>query len=257
MRDNKKRPLFDKKHGQSRDPDGPIWLYGRHAVLAALNNKARHQHTLLATKNALDWLAEQGREIPIEPVKPDAIDRELPEGAVHQGLAMKVNPLPAPSLEEVLGSEGTGPFLVLDQVTDPQNIGALMRVAAAFGAAAVIGQDRRTPPLAGALAKAAAGAVELLPFIRVVNIARTLSELRANDVLVIGLAGDGSVPLPDFQTQHRVAIVLGAEGTGLRPKVREGCDQMVTIPIADEVESLNVATAAAVALYATTAGRPA
>ncbi|MEM9421904.1 MAG: 23S rRNA (guanosine(2251)-2'-O)-methyltransferase RlmB [Pseudomonadota bacterium] len=242
-----------KPHSTRRaDPTAPIWLYGRHAVAAALANPKRHQHKLLATKNALDWLADQGHPIPIEPVKPEVIDRALPNGAVHQGLAISVNPLKDYSIGDI--EPEAGPVLVLDQVTDPQNIGALFRIGAAFGATAIVAQDRRTPPLSGALTKAAAGAVETVPMVRVVNIARALDNLKSRGFQIAGLAGEAATPLPEFTPDAPIALVLGAEGSGLRPLVREGCDTLLSIPISPHVESLNVATAAGVALYALTHG---
>lgn len=236
--------------------DGPVWIYGRHAVLAVLNNPKRHQHKLLATKNALDWLAANGRSVPIAPVKPEVIDRELHQGAVHQGIAVKVNPLAEPDQDDLLDASTGRPVVVLDQVTDPQNIGALFRIAAAFGAGVIIAQDRRTPPLAGALAKAAVGTVETLPMLRVVNIARTLTALREAGYHTVGLAGEAASDLPSFKTDRPVALVLGAEGAGLRELVRETCESLVRIPMAPEVESLNVATAAGIALYGMTVGQP-
>ncbi|MGV6820668.1 MAG: 23S rRNA (guanosine(2251)-2'-O)-methyltransferase RlmB [Parvularcula sp.] len=247
------KPTPRPRPQRRQDPAAPVWLYGRHAVLAALNNKARHQHKLLATKNALDWLAQHGRSIEIDPVKPEAIDKALPTGAVHQGLAIKVNPLPTPSLKDAIVQANGRPFVVLDQVTDPQNIGTIFRTGTAFGAAGVIVQDRRTPPPAGALAKASAGTIEITPMIRVVNIARALDTLSQEGYATVGLAGEASQTLRDFNADGPLALVLGAEGAGLRPLVQDTCTQLVRIPMSDAVESLNVATAAGIALYALTA----
>lgn len=246
---SQKRPPRSK---QKPDPYGPVWIYGRHAVAAVLSARERHQHQLLATKNALDWLKERGLEIPVEPILPKVLDDTLPAGAVHQGLAVRVNPLPSLSLQEVCDPTQQGPVIVLDQVTDPQNIGAIFRVAAAFGAQAIIAQDRRTPPLSGALAKAAVGAVEIVPFVSVVNIARSLTALQELGFHTVGLAGEAFLPLPDFQSDRPVALVLGAEGKGLRELVRETCETLVSIPIDPRVESLNVASAASISLYGLT-----
>ena len=240
---------------QKPDTDGPVWIYGRHAVAAVLSTRIRHQHKLLATKNALDWLMEKGIEIPVEPVTPKELDNTLPTGAVHQGLAVKVNPLPQRRLEDVCDPAAPGPVVVLDQVTDPQNIGAIFRVAAAFGAQAIVAQDRRTPPLAGALAKAAVGAVEIVPFVSVVNIARSLSALTDLGFHTVGLAGEADVSLPDFTSERPVALVLGAEGKGIRDLVRQTCETLVSIPIDPRVESLNVASAASISLYGLTRGQ--
>jgi 23S rRNA (guanosine2251-2'-O)-methyltransferase len=237
--------------------DGPVWLYGRHAVLAALRNPARHLDRLVLTENAAAWLAEQ-HKLPgkAESLKPGAIDQLLHQGAVHQGIAARVSDLPRARLKDVCRPDVKKPVLVLDQVTDPQNIGALIRVAAAFGAQAVIVQERRTPPLAGALAKAAAGTLETMPIVKAVNISRSLEALQEMGFEACGLAGEGATPLPAFRSERPLAVVMGAEGKGLRQGVREHCDTLLAIPMAAEVESLNVATAAAVALYALTHQMP-
>lgn len=236
-----------------RKTDGPVWLYGRHAVLSALRNPRRNLRRLVITDNAAAWLAEQ-HKVPAsaESLKPHQIDPLLHPGAVHQGLAGLFSDLPRARLKDVCDPATGRPVLVLDQVTDPQNIGAILRVAAGFSAQAVIVQDRRTPPLAGALAKAAAGTLETLPVVRAVNISRSLEALQELGFMVAGLAGEGAVPLPAFRADAPLALVLGAEGKGIREGVRGHCDALVSIPLAETVESLNVATAAAVALYAVT-----
>ena len=259
-----------KAHGgrpQKPSSDGPVWLYGRHAVAAALRNPARRVRRIIATKNASDWLAEQAiapatakTDAPpglqdLEQAKPDAIDRLLlqhagRDGAVHQGLAAEVDELPRARLKDVFAApDPTAPALVLDQITDPQNIGAAFRVAAAFGARGVIVQDRRTPPLAGVLAKAAAGAVDIVPCVRVVNIARALEALRDLDIYCAGLAGGAPERIQDIPKGRATAIVLGAEGAGLRPLVAATCNGLFHIPISPAMESLNVSTAAAAAMY--------
>lgn len=244
-----------QKNRRSEKPqtEGPVWLYGRHAVLAALKNPRRDLKRLVITENAAAWLAEQ-HKVPgsAESLKPHQIDKLLHPGAVHQGVAGLFSELPRARLKEACSGSSDRPVVVLDQVTDPQNIGAILRVAAGFSAQAVIVQDRRTPPLAGALAKAAAGTLETLPVIRAVNISRSLEALKDMGFDVAGLAGEGAVPLPEFEHRKPLALVMGAEGKGLREGVRGHCDALVSIPLAEEVESLNVATAAAVALYAVT-----
>ncbi|MFC2952392.1 23S rRNA (guanosine(2251)-2'-O)-methyltransferase RlmB [Marinicaulis aureus] len=230
-----------------------VWLYGRHAVAAALANPGRKINRVFATKNAADWLKDHGAAgaalARLEDIKPDEIDRLLHDGAVHQGLAALAEDLPRARLEDVCApAEKHAPVLILDQITDPQNIGAMFRAAAAFGAKAVIVQDRRTPPLSGALAKAAAGAIEILPCIEVVNIARAIEALQEMGYFCAGLAGEAQTEiaaLPDAP----LALVMGAEGAGLRRLVAEKCDQLFRIPIAPDMESLNVSTAAAVSLY--------
>lgn len=247
-------------HKKRRRPRGDaqnaaVWLYGRHAVAAALCNPARRIRRILATKNAADWLRARGlgdaSGLGLEDAKPDALDKLLPTGAVHQGLAIEAEDLPRVRLKEVCAPAQTGrPVVILDQITDPQNIGAVFRVAAAFHARAIIVQERRTPPLSGALAKAAAGAVEIVPCVKVVNIARAIEALNDLGYETVGLAGQSSMLFSAVNKQAPIALALGAEGAGLRPLVAETCNSLVRIPIADAMESLNVSTAAAVALYA-------
>lgn len=243
------RPRANRKS----DGVGSLWLYGRHAVAAALANPERKVLRVVATKNAADWLTSapipENRRREPEDLKPDAIDRLLPAGAVHQGLAAEVKDLPRARLKETCADPARGaPVVVLDQITDPQNIGAIFRSAAAFGARAIIVQERRTPPLSGALAKAAAGAVETLPCIKAVNIARALEGLQGLGYFCAGLAGEATDEIGALPDQP-LAIVMGAEGSGLRPLVAETCNGLFRIPIAPGVESLNVSNAAAISLY--------
>lgn len=215
---------------------------------------------MLATKNALDWLktlaVDESAISPIEDARPEAIDKVLSNArlgpnAVHQGLAAEVDDLPRARLKSACAAPKPDDLVVvLDQVTDPQNIGAVFRSAAAFGARAMVLQDRRTPPLAGALAKAAAGATETLPCVRAVNIARSLEALKDLGYHCAGLAGESSAPIGALPQNGPVALVLGAEGSGLRPLVRETCDQLYGVPISSSIESLNVSNAAAIAFYA-------
>ncbi len=229
------------------------WLYGRHAVAAALANPARKVRHVLATKNAAEWLRNANVSIPTlswQEVRPEDIDHILHDGAVHQGLAAEVDPLPKIQLENACAPAEAGrPILILDQITDPQNIGALFRSAAAFGARAVIVQDRRTPPLTGALAKAAAGAIELLPCVEVVNIARAMNELQELGYFCAGLAGEAEEDITALPGAQPLALVMGAEGAGLRRLVSQTCDGLFRIPMAPGVESLNVSNAAAISLY--------
>lgn len=242
---------------RAKPDDGALWLYGRHAGAAALANPARRIKRGLATKNAMDWLKTlhlpQERLALIEDARPDAIDRLLQPGAVHQGLAIEAFDLDRARLKDVCEPDGTRrPVVVLDQITDPQNIGAVFRSAAAFGARAAIVQERRTPPLSGALAKAAAGAVEVLPCVKAVNISRALEALKELGYHCAGLAGEGARPISAMPKDRPVAVVLGAEGAGLRQLVGATCDALYRIPIAREMESLNVSNAAAIALYEAT-----
>ena len=248
-----KRRDGSARNSNSRD-DSPVWIYGRHAVAAALNNPKRRIIRAMATKNGADWLASQN--VPdaiinlIDDAKPDQLDAALPAGAVHQGVAAFTHELPRARLKEICaGSDASACVVVLDQITDPQNIGAIFRSAAAFGAQAIIAQDRRTPPLAGALAKAAVGAIEKVPCVHVVNIARALEALRDQGFYCAGMAGDASTLIHEIPVDQPLAIVVGAEGAGLRQLVSSTCDGLFKIPIDNVIESLNVSTATAIALY--------
>ena len=227
---------------------GRFWLYGTHAAKAALANPRRKVHRILVTERTRE-LIPAGTSA--ETLPPDAMARLLPQGAVHQGIALLCDPLPALDLEDAVGLVPPGSRLVavLDQVTDPHNEGAILRSAAAFGAAAVVVQDRHAPAESGVLAKAASGALDLVPRISVVNIARTLERLGRMGFWRIALTSDGDSTLAQATTKGDVALVLGAEGTGLRRLVREHCDVSAHIPVADEIGSLNVSNAAAIALY--------
>ncbi len=245
MKHTRKHPKSSHKNDGATPADNTIWLWGTHAVLAALNNPARKTLKLYASKNAASHLPATIAAIP---ANPHEIDQLLPEGAVHQGLAAQAYPLPAPALEDVLQSEH-GVLLMLDGVTDPRNIGAILRSAAAFGAKGVILQDRKTPPLGGVLAKAAAGALETVPVFSVVNLSRTLEQLAQAHWHSVGLAGETKTTISDAVDTERLCLVMGSEGKGLRPNVAKHCDQLARIPISAEMESLNVSTAAAIALY--------
>lgn len=249
---------FDRRD-RARGIEAPsaLWLYGRHAVAAALNNPARRIKRGCVTRNAADWLKTLAippdRLALLDDARPDEIDRLLPSGAVHQGVAVEVEDLERARLKEVCDPDGSmRPVVVLDQITDPQNIGAIFRTAAAFGARAAIVQERRTPPLSGALAKAAAGAVETLPCVKAVNISRALEALKDLGYFCAGLAGDSPAPIADLPRDRPIALVLGAEGAGLRQLVGETCDGLFRIPIDSSMESLNVSNAAAISLYEAT-----
>jgi rRNA methylase, putative, group 3 len=232
------------------------WIYGRHAALAAIANPRRRIRRIVAVADAAPSISARmaGRPDDIPAVTltdAAAIAALLPEGAVHQGLAVLVAPLPDVHLEDLVAraDPGRATLVVLDQATDPRNVGAVLRAAAAFSAIGVVIQDRHAPATTGALAKAASGALEWLPLIRVVNIARALRTLQGAGFWCAGLAGDAATPIDAARLDGRIAVVLGAEDSGLRRLVRESCDEIVRIPIAAAMESLNVATAAAVTLY--------
>lgn len=241
------------RHGISRQTGGGIWLYGLHAVRAALRNPARRCRRLLLTRDAQPTLGQDlPTGLPVEVVERGRIDQILP-GAVHQGVALQVDPLPEPDLGEACfraaGARNT--VLVLDRVTDPQNVGAIFRSAAAFGARAVVTTDRHAPEITGTVAKAASGGVEAIPLVRVVNLARALQELADLGYWRIGLDANADRNLAGAAQGFKdVALVLGAEGEGLRRLTAENCDLLARLPIQTAVvDSLNVSNAAAVALY--------
>ena len=226
------------------------WLWGWHTVLAALDNPARSPaKRLLATADRARLLGERAASAGVlEIVDPQTIAQIVPQGATHQGIALRI-PLIAPMDLDALAGEARGFLIMLDQVTDPQNVGAIFRSAAAFGARGVILQDRHAPALAGALAKAAAGAIDKLPHARETNLSRALERLEALGWRAVGLDGEASDTLAEALDGAPTVLVLGAEGEGLRRLVREHCDALARIPMPGGFESLNVASAAAVALY--------
>lgn len=232
--------------------EGGLWLYGTHAVKAALENPRRKVKRLLVTTRSAEEIGAKllGR-VRYETVDGDAIGRVLPPGAVHQGVALLCESLPRRDLADVLvPSERRRIVLVLDQISDPHNAGAILRTAAAFGVSAVVVQDRNSPPEAGALAKAASGALDLIPIVSVVNISRSLEELQKLGFWRIALAGDGESSLKDaIEGNGDIALVLGSEGSGIRRLVREHCDAAAYVPMDSAMESLNVSNAAAIAMY--------
>ncbi|WP_442865521.1 TrmH family RNA methyltransferase [Acidocella sp. MX-AZ03] len=248
-----------QKRGAARrgpsTPSGAVWLYGTHAVAAALKNPERLFRRLVITEEAQASLAA---EAPLPwPIQPEISPRERIDqilaakpgsGIVHQGIALLADQLEAPSLQEALLRPG--PVLVLDQIFDPRNVGALMRTAQAFGACAVVAQDRNAPEETGALAKAASGALETIPLLRITNISRTLTALKDADVWVVGLDGHSQTRLRgEAFAGRRVALVLGSEGEGMRRLTRETCDEICALAMPGGMESLNVSAAGAVALY--------
>jgi 23S rRNA (guanosine2251-2'-O)-methyltransferase len=248
-------PRPDRRHfypkPDSRTGEG-LWLYGLHAVRAALANPARKVKRAVLTSRAVEEIGPKllGR-VRQEVADGDAVSRLLPSGAVHQGVALQCDPLPKRDLDELLeaSSERRRIVVILDQISDPQNTGAILRTAAAFGVTAVVVQDRHSPPESGTLAKAASGALDTVPYVHVVNIARALEQLGERGFWRIALAGDGDAALKDALPTGDVALVLGSEGSGIRRLVRERCDASAYVPIDHEMESLNVSNAAAVALY--------
>ena len=239
-----------RKRSHQHGTPGRPRFWGRHAVAAALDNPGRKVVRAWATREAAEFM-QFGREVAVTLADVADLGKLVPSDAPHQGVVIEVEPLDELWLGDVLAdSAERAALLVLDQVTDPHNVGAILRSAAAFGAVGVVTQDRHSPPEGGALAKAASGALERVPWVRVVNLARALEEIAEAGFWRIGLAGDADTDLGTALGPKQVALVLGAEGPGLRHNTREHCDALARLPISDAVESLNVSNAAAVALYA-------
>lgn len=237
----------------SRAPadDGRVRLYGVHAVEAALRNPGRTVLRLLMTENAENRLAEavSARQTAPERVSPRDLDRLLGEDTVHQGVMLETEPLEEPDIAALAERAESGPLIVLDQVTDPHNVGAILRSAAVFGAAGLVMTRRHSPPLDGTLAKSASGALELVPVALVQNLARTLAELKEHFCTILGLDGDAEHLIEEQPLTGRVALLLGAEGKGLRELTRQSCDRLVRISTRGAIGSLNVSNAAAIALH--------
>ena len=245
---------WNRKPERSRPPrgDGAVILYGWHTVKAALENPARRIRRLFATENAARRLAEDGLTPAVETelVRPDVIAKRLGPDAVHNGLLAEADPLPAPELDE-LGPAGI--VLVLDQITDPHNVGAILRTAAGFAVAAVVTTARHSPEATGVLAKSASGALDLIPIVAVPNLARALDALKERGFLTVGLDSDGETDLSQAALREPLALVLGAEGKGLRQLTAQTCDIRARLDLPGAIKSLNVSNAAAVALYAAAA----
>ena len=241
-----KRKKSHQSHGTANRPR----LWGKHAVAAALDNPARTVLRAWATREAAEFMKFPA-DVPVTLSDVADLGRLVPHDAPHQGVVIEVAPLEDAWLGDILAhAPERAVLLVLDQVTDPHNVGAILRSAAAFGAAGIVTQDRHSPPESGVIAKAASGALERVPWARVVNLARALEEIGEAEFWRIGLAGDADTNLSAALGPARVGLVLGAEGAGLRPNTREHCDALAKLPISDAIESLNVSNAAAVALYA-------
>jgi 23S rRNA (guanosine2251-2'-O)-methyltransferase len=239
-----------RKARQQSKPENRPRFWGRHAVAAALTNPEREVVRLWLTREAA---AEIDVAAGIEVTYADAADlaRHVPRDAPHQGMVAEVERLPELLLADLLDEAEDGrPLLVLDQVTDPHNVGAILRSAAAFDALGLVTQDRHAPPESGALAKAASGALETVPWVRVVNLARALEEMAEAGFWRVGLAGEADMTLDEALGPPRLALVLGAEGEGLRQNTEAHCDALARLPISARIESLNVSNAAAIALYA-------
>jgi 23S rRNA (guanosine2251-2'-O)-methyltransferase len=244
-----RRERFERARRDSLKPaDETAVLYGWHPVTAALQNPERRLRKILATENAARRLVEEKIESKLKPeiVRPDAIAARLPADAVHQGLYVEADPLPSPPVEELPAS---GVVLVLDQITDPHNVGAIFRSASAFAATAIVTTARHSPEATGVLAKAASGALEHVPFVTVQNLARGLAALKERGFLVVGLDSSGGDDLAALPLKAPLALVLGAEGKGLRQLTKDTCDHVARLDLPGAIQSLNVSNAAALALY--------
>lgn len=240
-----------KGHRPSKPAPSRPRFYGRHAVTAALANPERTVRKIWGTREALAAF-DLPASIPVTFADVADLARLVPSDAPHQGLVAEVDPLEDVWLGDLLqqGADDRRPLVVLDQVTDPHNVGAVLRSAAAFGALGIVTQDRHAPPESGALARAASGTLETVPWVRVINLARALDEIAEAGFWRIGLTGHAEKTLGDTIGEARVALVLGAEGEGMRQNTETHCDELARLPISPNVESLNVSNAAAVALYA-------
>ncbi|VVT18499.1 23S rRNA (guanosine(2251)-2'-O)-methyltransferase RlmB [Erythrobacter sp. EC-HK427] len=237
--------------GSGRASKGAVRLWGRHAVEAALMNPRREHRKLWATLEGIDSLSgELPPGFPLERAEVADLARLVAKDAPHQGLVLECEPLDDVYLSDVMDGDPARPIIVLDQVTDPHNVGAILRSAAAFNAAAIVTQDRHAPPEGGVIAKSASGALETVPWVRVVNLARALEEIAEAGYWRIGLAGEAEATFAEALPAGPVAVVLGAEGEGMRHNVQQHCDALARLPISEAMESLNVSNASAIALYA-------
>lgn len=249
------KPAHRRFHNKPPKPapgtrdDGRHVLYGIHTVVEALKNPERKLVKLVGTENGLTRLREDVGELtcPIETTGIDDISRQLPKDAVHQGVLLIAEPLDSLPLDAL---PGDGLVLALDQVTDPHNLGAILRSAAAFAATAVIVTGRHSPEVTGVLAKAASGALEHVPFVEVKNLAKALEELGQRGYQRVGLDSDGQTDISDVVVRRPLCLVLGAEGKGLRPVTRDACDVIARLSMPGAIRSLNVSNASAIALYA-------
>jgi 23S rRNA (guanosine2251-2'-O)-methyltransferase len=239
------------RHGRASTEDRQTLIFGIHAVEAALANPQRTVRHLWLTDNAENRLrpALTARQLAHERTSPRDLDRRLGADTVHQGALLETDPLPEPDLAMLAEAAAGRPIVVLDQVTDPHNVGAILRSAAVFGAAGLVMTRRHSPPLDGALAKSASGALEHVPVALVQNLARALAEIKELGLIVIGLDGEAPDQLEAINWPERAALVLGAEGKGLRQLTRDSCDRLARIATDGPLASLNVSNAAAVALH--------
>jgi 23S rRNA (guanosine2251-2'-O)-methyltransferase len=244
-----------RKARQATKAENRPRFWGRHAVAAALQNPERTIVKIWTTRETAAQF-DFGRDTPVTFADVADLGRLVPKDAPHQGIVIEVDKLDDIWLADLLDNTEPGrPLLVLDQVTDPHNVGAILRSAAAFNALGIVTQDRHAPPESGALAKAASGALETVPWVRVVNLSRALDEMAEAGFWRVGLTGEAGMTLAEAMGPDKVALVLGAEGEGMRQNTEAHCDALARLPISDRIESLNVSNAAAIALYAATVAR--
>ena len=253
-----KKQFAKPGRAQPAASDDEVWLYGVHAVMAALNNPRRKAKKVLVSPEMAKSMT--GKLPPVSQIidRPE-FERWLPPGAVHQGIAALFPPLVDFTIENLLAmaeKRERAAVVLLDQVTDPHNVGAILRSAAAFGALAVVVQDRHSPQETGVLAKSASGALEIVPILRVVNISRTLAELKEAGFWCVGLDASAKPTLADADLNGKTVLVLGSEGDGMRRLTKENCDFLVRLPMSGGMESLNVSNATAIALYEWARGKP-
>ena len=253
---SKQKPHKNQRKSERKLKPAPApanpWIYGIHACLAALDNPKRRIHTILVTRSSANFVENLSRpDLPqYQIVDRNQLNASLPPESVHQGIAIQCDPLAKLHLADVISqAPENSAVVVLDQANDPRNIGSVLRSAAAFGATAVIVPDRGTPEVSGAMAKAAAGAIESMPFIRVTNLARALRSLKDDGYWCVGLDGRAEQTLAATNMSGKTAIVMGAEGSGLRQLTAETCDYLAKIPISGDMESLNLSIATSIALY--------
>ncbi|RDC60350.1 23S rRNA (guanosine(2251)-2'-O)-methyltransferase [Alteripontixanthobacter maritimus] len=237
--------------GSGKAGAGQVRLWGHHAVEAALKNPERQHRKLWATREGVASLdGDLPQDFAVEYADPHDLARLVAQGAPHQGLVLECAALEDVFLDDVLAQADDRPLVILDQVTDPHNVGAILRSAAAFDVAAIVTQDRHAPPESGVVGKSASGALESVPWVRVVNLARAMEQIAEHGYWRIGLAGDAETTLAEALPTGKVALVFGAEGPGMRQNIANHCDALARLPIGEAMESLNVSNAAAVTLYA-------
>ncbi|MGY8986523.1 MAG: 23S rRNA (guanosine(2251)-2'-O)-methyltransferase RlmB [Sphingomonadales bacterium] len=253
---NKPNKILKTTHFRKKNSikKGVFYIFGKHPVIAALSNPKREKIKLFVTEHSRSVISNFLNNHPnlkVEVKDQDFIKNLVDSDNPHQGLVLEVKSLPNPHLKDVINCDGKGKniILVLDQITDPHNIGAIMRSAAAFNAKAIITTDRNAPPETGTLAKTASGALDILPWVRVVNLAATLDELANNGYWRVGLDGYAEKSITEIDPGDNIVLVLGSEGKGMRESTQKKCDFLAKLPISPKVESLNVSNAAAVALY--------